>query len=435
MVESAIDQPAIDGPAAGEAQPARAPRGYVPTVTLSAFGLYLAIFAPTVGGLSVKIQGMVGLDAAPLQLGIVAGVASAVALVVQPLAGRLSDRTRSRLGMRRPWIITGVIGMAVFIVAAALAPNIPLLTLAMALASAFANFAFAAQSATVADQVPVAKQGGVSGLIGAATPFGILVAAVLLAVLPTDLLRFAIPAAVAVVCGMVFALTLHDRVRTEPAPPLSWRQILLSFVFNPRTFPDFGWAWLSKLLVLIGYGAVTGYLTLYLGSAFGMDTAAQLAFNASASGVSVVSLVVVSIIGGFLSDRVGRRRIFVLLGGILIAVGVLVVAATPLLGAAGLPVILVGELVIGIGAGLFFAVDQALCIAALPDTDETAKNLGVLNIANTLPSTLGPFLAGVLVIPLGNLLFPGGGYTVWFVLAAIVALVGAVLVMRIRSVR
>ncbi|MDR0849267.1 MAG: MFS transporter [Propionibacteriaceae bacterium] len=412
----------------------RIPKGYVPTVTLSAFGLYLAIFAPTIGGLSVKIQGLVGLERAPLHLGIVSGVAMVVALVVQPLAGRLSDRTMSRFGMRRPWLIGGIIGLVIFTVCAGLAPNTFWLTIAMAFASLFGNLAFAAQAATLADQVPEAKRGGPSGLIGAATPLGILVASVMLMVLPTDLLRFAIPALVGLVLGFIFAFTLRDKVRTlPPTEKLNVLQILGSFVFNPRKHPDFGWAWLSKMFVLIGYGSVTGYLTLYLGVAYGMDTTQQLAFNATANLIAVGSLVVFSVIFGFISDKVGRRKPFVMVGGLMISVGVLIVAASPAIG--GLNLILVGELVIGVGAGIFFAVDQALCIAVLPDPNDTAKDLGVLNIANTLPGAISPFLAGVLVIPLGEILFPGGGYIVWFVLSAVIAIAGAFAVTRIRSVR
>ncbi|MCS5717312.1 MFS transporter [Herbiconiux sp. CPCC 205763] len=416
--------------------PQRPPRGYVPTLALSQFGMYLALIAPTIGGLSVKIQGLVGLEAAPGQLGFVTGIGALFALVVQPLAGRLSDRTTSRFGMRRPWIAVGVIGMALALVGCALASSIPLLLVAWCAAQLFANFAFAAQSASIADQVPEPKRGGVSGIIGAATPLGVLVGAVLLALLPNDVLRFTVPAVIALIVGLLFALALKDRVRaTKPAEPLSVRQLLSSFVFDPRKNPDFGWAWLSKLLILLGYMSISTYLTLYLASAYGMEIDEQLAFNSLANVVGVSALIVFSVLGGFLSDRVGRRKPFVVASGLVIAVGVALIAGSPAFGAAGLGTILIGEAILGAGAGCFFAVDQALCIALLPDPEHTAKDLGVLNIANTLPSSIAPLLGGVLVIPLGNALFAGGGYTLWFAVATIIAIVGAFLVLRIRGVR
>ncbi|WP_380281518.1 MFS transporter [Kitasatospora purpeofusca] len=418
-----------------EAPAPQAPPGFVRRLALGQFGMYLAVLAPVMGGLSVKIQHLVGLDAAPAQLGLVTGTGALFALVGQPLAGRLSDRCTSRFGMRRPFLAGGVVAMAAALVVCALAPNIPVLLVAWCAAQGAANVAFAASGATVADHVPEARRGRVSGIVGAVTPVGIMVGSVLLSALPSDLLRFAVPAAVALVLGLWFAARLPDRVRTEaPDEPLNPRSLLLSFVFDPRKHPDFGWAWLSKFLIMLGYGSLSGYLTLFLAAEFGMDdTDEQLRFNALANGLSVATLVVASVVGGVLSDRLGRRKPFVMGGGLVMAAVLAVVSATPYLGDAGLGTLLVLEALLGIGAGLFLAVDSALTISLLPSQDDTAKDLGVLNIANALPGSLAPFLAGVVVIPVGDALLGGAGYSLWFGLAAVFCLVGALLVTRIRS--
>ncbi|GGF30398.1 MFS transporter [Subtercola lobariae] len=424
----------IEVPADGRT---REPKGYLAKYSLASFGLFLAIFAPALGGLSVKIQSLVGLDQAPAALGLVTGVGALFALVAQPLVGRLSDRTMAKWGMRRPWIVVGVVGAFLALVASGLAPNIPILLVTWCAAQLFSNFAQAAETATVADQVPHQRRGVVSGLVGAATPVAILVAAIGLNFLPTDALRFAVPAAVGLVLGLIFALTLKDRVRLmRPEQPFDVKEFFGSFVFNPRTYKSFGWAWLTKAFIMFGYASVAAYLTLFLAVDFGMrDTASQLQFNLIATLVSVVFIVTFSILGGRLSDRLGRRRIFVRLGGIILGVGVLIVAVSPLVGpAAGLTLILAGEVFIGIGGGFFFAVDNALCIDILPNKQNTAKDLGVLNIANTLPQMIAPFLAGTLVIPLGNAILNGFGYTLWFMIAGVVAIIGGILVYRIKGV-
>ncbi|ROO86774.1 putative MFS family arabinose efflux permease [Actinocorallia herbida] len=417
------------------ALPRKTPPGFVPRLALAQFGLYMAVLAPVIGGLSVKIQNLVGVDAAPSQLGLVAGTGAVLAMVCQPLAGRLSDRCASRFGMRRPFLVGGVVTLAVALVVCALAPNVPVLLVAWCAAQGAANFAFAASGATIADHVPDERRGGVSGIVGAVTPVGILVGSVLLSVLPNDVLRFAVPAGVALVLGLWFALRLPDRVRTSPpAEPLGLRTLLTSFVFDPREHPDFGWAWLSKFFIMLGYGALTSYLTLFLAADFGMtDTDDQLAFNAVANAASVLALVLFSLVGGFASDRVGKRKPFIVGGGLLMALALVGVAGTPLLGDAGLTMIIVLEVVLGLGAGLFFAVDNALCLSLLPNPEDTAKDLGVLNIANALPQSLAPFLAGVAVIPLGNALFDGAGYSIWFLVGAVSCALGALLVLRIRS--
>lgn len=409
---------------------------YVPKLAFAGLGLYLALLAPIFGGLSVKIQQLVGLEAAPAQLGLVTGTGALFALVCQPLAGQLSDRTMSRFGMRRPWIITGTLGMVVSILGCAVAPSIVVLLIAWCGAQFFGNIAFAALTATIADQVPENKRGTASGVYGAASPFGILVGSVLLTLLPTDFLRFAVPAFIALVAGLLFAFTLKDRIReTPPTTSLSIGKLLGSFLFNPRKNPDFAWAWFTKFLVTIGMGGVLSYLTLYLGSAYGMSIEEQLGFNAIANLAYVGTLVLASLISGPISDRIGRRKPFIIIGGAVIAFGALVAAASPLFGKdAGLLVLLVGLLGVGFGGGMFIAVDQALCIALLPNKDETAKDLGVLNVANALAQSLAPFIAGVIVIPLGAALF-GDGYVTWFIVSAVFAVVGSVLITRIRKVR
>lgn len=414
----------------------RTRRGYVPMVAFASFGIYLGLLAPGVGGLSVKIQTLVGLDAAPAQLGLLTGVGAIFALITLPLAGRLSDRTTSRFGMRRPWILFGSLALVAALLGCGLAPNMPLLIVAWCAVQVCANAALAALSATVADQVPERRRGGVSGILGAAVPVSFLVGAIMLALLPNEVLRFVVPGLVGLIAAVIFVVNLKDRVRTEHTQTrFGWRTFVGSFYFNPRQHPEFGRAWLSKFLVMVGYSALSGYLTLYLGAVFGMSVDEQLAFNALAQLAGVSALVIFSVVGGYLSDRVGRRKPFVVGSGIVIAVGTVIAATAPYAGDAGLGVLLVAQVVIGIGAGGFFAVDQALCIALLPDPEDTAKDLGVLNSANALATSAGPLIAGVVIVPLGNLLTDGFGYSLWFVIAAVIAVIGAVLILPIRSVK
>ncbi|GAA3406171.1 MFS transporter [Pseudarthrobacter polychromogenes] len=418
-------------------KPARvkSPRGYVGSFALSSFGIYVALLAPVYGGLSVKIQEMSGLDAAPALLGLLTGAGALFSTLVQPVAGRLSDRTTSRFGMRRPFILAGGIGTAIFLVLSGMAPNYPLLLISWCFVQLCANFALAAHHTTLADQVPEAKRGGVSGIIGAVTPAAILGGALFLTLLPTTFLRFTVPAIFGLITIIVFVIVLKDKVRTDqPTTKMDLKQILGSYVFHPRTYPDFGWAWLSKALVLLGFGATSTYITLFLGAEFGMDTAAQLKFNALAQAASIGTLVIFSILGGYLSDKVGRRKPFVLASGIVLGLGVILIAVSPTFGAAGLTVLLVAQGIIGMGAGTFFAVDQALCISVLPHQDEMAKDLGILNLAGTLPGVLAPLFAGVVFIPLGNALF-GGGYGLWFTIAGVIAMIGGLLVLKIKSVK
>lgn len=411
----------------------REPKGYTLKYGLAAYGLFLAILTPVLGGLSIKLQTLNdgNLDAAAGQLALVTGVGALFALVAQPLVGRLSDRTTAKMGMRKPWILVGVLGAAVCLTVIGFATNLATILIAWCLAQTFSNFAQAAETATIPDQVPVARRGVVSGIIGACTPLAILTGAVGLAMLNTDALRFTVPAVIGLVFGLLFALTLRDRVLASKAgrERLSVKEFFTSFVFNPRTYPDLGWAWLTKFMFMFGYASVGTYLTLFLGAKYGMNTAEQAQFNMYANIVMVAAMVVFSVVGGRFSDRMGKRRSFVTTGAIIAALALGIMAFSPFFGTAGLGVILFAEVLLGAGTGLFFAVDTALCTEVLPNPEDTAKDLGVLNIANALPQSLAPMLAGPIIVAVG-----AAGYTVWFSIGALVALVGGMLVYRIKGV-
>jgi hypothetical protein len=64
----------------------------------------------------------------------------------------------------------------------------------------------------------------------------------------------------------------------------------------------------------------------------------------------------------------------------------------------------------------------------LPAARDRGKDLGVLNVASSLPQVLAPAIAAPIVTGLG-------GYSALYLVAAGIEVTGAVLVYRIRSVR
>ena len=127
-------------------------------------------------------------------------------------------------------------------------------------------------------------------------------------------------------------------------------------------------------------------------------------------------------VSGAWSDRVGRRKVFVIVAGLVAGAAALILAVTQTW-----PGALVGAAVLGIGYGVYLSVDFALCTEVLPDEEARAKDLGVINIANALPQVFAPFLGAFLIASLG-------GYGTLYAVAAAVCVLGSVLVTRIRSV-
>jgi MFS family permease len=125
---------------------------------------------------------------------------------------------------------------------------------------------------------------------------------------------------------------------------------------------------------------------------------------------------------GSWSDRLGRRKVFVTWSGVVMAVGAVVLAAWPTWTAA-----LVAAVILGVGFGVYLSVDFALLTEVLPSARDRAKDLGVINIANSLPQVIAPAIAAPVVKYVG-------GYPMLYGLAAAVTLLGAVLVRQVRAV-
>lgn len=408
--------------------PPKTPRGYAPGLAAVNFGVYLALLTPVMVSMAFKIQHIdpVSTEAS---LGLVMSIGAAFALVANPLVGRLSDRTTSRWGMRRPWILGGaIVGLGGFLVIG-VATSVWMVLLAWCLVQASMNAVLAAANATLPDQVPVSSRGKVSGIIGITTPIGILAGSFLVNFLPGDFERFVVPAVIAVILVIVFVLVLQDRRLTEkPAERFTVGTFFGSFVFNPRKHPDFGWTWLTKFFVMFGYAGIATYLPLYLITKFGLDEQGAVGTILLANLASMAAMAISSPLGGFLSDKIGKRRPFVAVAGVIMVVGLVILAVAP-----DVTTVVVAQAIIGLGAGSFLSVDLALATEVLPNPADTAKDLGVLNIANALPQSIAPAIAPA-IIALGAAT-PLGGYTAWYLFGALVALAGALLVYRIKGVK
>jgi MFS family permease len=136
-----------------------------------------------------------------------------------------------------------------------------------------------------------------------------------------------------------------------------------------------------------------------------------------------VGMISTAMLGGWLSDRIGRRKPFVIGSGVLITIAASLLALWPTWSMS-----MVAAVLFGAGYGVFLAVDTALITQVLPAAADRAKDLGVINIATAAPQVLGPAISAPIVTHLG-------GYPALFALTAVVTLAGAVAVVKIRSVR
>ena len=401
-------------------------RRFVALYAASYAGGSLLFLGPLLVSLALKVNDLVGIQDAPKNLALVTGVGSLLAIVSNPLFGRLSDRTTARLGMRRPWMIVGLAGGAVGTLTVALAPSIAIVLVGWCVAQVFLNALLAAQAAILPDQVPAVQRGLVSGILGVCVPVASVAATYLVQAFgDRQLMMFLAPLTVGGVLVGVFTISLNDR-RLDLAnkPPWSLRQLAGTFYVSPRANPDFAWAFTSRFLLVMAYAFLVTYQAYYLIDEIGVAQSAVAHQIYLGTLVQSIALVLASPLAGRLSDRLGRRKIFVALAAVTYALALVMIATAD--SASGY---LVGMAVSGVGFGMYMAVDLALVVDVLPDADSAAKDLGVLNIAGALPFALAPALAPV-ILSLG-----GNSYSVLYLVAGACALLGAAAILPVRGVR
>jgi Major Facilitator Superfamily len=156
---------------------------------------------------------------------------------------------------------------------------------------------------------------------------------------------------------------------------------------SARKNPDFAWAFASRFLFVLAYAFLVTYQAYYLLDKIGSPKAnvPQQIFLSTL--VQSVVVGAASLIGGILSDRTGRRKIFVLTASVVYGVAMFVIAI-----ASNFNGFLVGMAIGRLGFGIYVAVDLAL-VDVLPDKDNAAKDLGVFNMAGALPFSIAPGIA------------------------------------------
>ena len=346
------------------------------------------------------------------------------ALVGNPLFGQLSDRTTSRLGMRRPWLVIGLFGGSAGMLIVAWAPNILLVVAGWCFAQLFFNALLAALVAVLPDQVPTVQRGVVSGVLGICMPVGSVCGTFLVKVFTGNLLAMVMAPCVLGGAGiLLFAARLDDRrlPRADKAP-WSLLEFARTFYVAPRANPDFAWAFASRFLFVLAYAFLTTYQVYFLLDRVGTTKSDVPGQVFLATLVQSTLVVTASLVGGQLSDRTGRRKVFVFTAAAVFAAAMFVLATVR-----SYHGFLLAVAISGLGLGAYVAVDLALVVDVLPDKEHAAKDLGVANIAGALPYSLGPAVAPAILAV--------GSYGALYSVAGLCAVLGATAITAVKHVR
>jgi MFS family permease len=397
--------------------------GFIAWYAAAYVSAVLLLISPLLVTLALKVVALVGEGRAPGDLSLVAGAGALVAMVGNPVFGRLSDRTSSRFGRRRPWLVVGLFGGSAGVLVVALAPSIGVVVVGWCVAQLFFNAMLAALVAVLPDQVPSAQRGVVSGVLGVCLPVASVLGTYLVKLFSSSqLAMFMAPCVIAGSILLTFVARLDDRSQLAAGRrSRSWVGLAHTFYVSPRANPDFAWAFVSRFFFVMAYAFLTTYQVFFLLDRVGTSKhdVPQRVFLATL--VQSVLVVFASLLGGRLSDRTGRRKPFVITAALAFGVAMFVLAMV-----SSYEGFLVAMVIAGAGLGAYVAVDLALVVDVLPDRAEVAKDLGVANIAGALPYSIAPAVAPAILAV--------GGYGTLYSVAGCCAVVGGAAVLRVRHV-
>ena len=359
------------------------------SMALAQLSLWLGLYAPlkTLVPLLAAQIAQDSLSSGASKEAVLAAVTlagSLVAVVATPLAGSLSDRSRSPWGRRSPWIAGGSLVAALGIGLLPQAHSELGMVLLWSLASLGLSCCLAALHGSTADRVPSDQQGSLWGWVGLAQPLGLVFGVGLCSLLlPNVLLAALVLAGLVVVAnGPLLALERRQPASPSPAGPMASandrHRSLAAFRHRP-----FMRLWISRFLLYLGWSISTVYL-LY-----------------------------------FLEDRLGLPLVLVGTGGMALACALMLLSQT-------LPLALIGASVLGLSYGTYAASHQALVVQHLPSDQHHGRDLGLFNGANSSAMVLSPVLAWCLVSQLG-------GYGSLFLAASILILISALPLLRLTD--
>lgn len=398
---------------------------------LAQYAAWLGILTPVIMTIALKI----GQIAPPSQkaewLGLILSTGAATAMIATPIWGAISDHTRSRLGRRKLWIILGsamlLTGLTIMTISAS-----PLIFgVGWLFCQIGSNAAQAALNAVLSDVIPEEKHGLMSALLGASATAAISTGVFIVNLTGTDpQTMFLVPWLLSPLAIMLFVMVVPD----APALKVDHHAFSLKRIFytpgrNPLRSGDFTWALISRFLVMSSWSFALTYQVFFLTDRLHVAPSEVAGFmTLSTSLMGLISLAL-SCVAGWLSDLMHRRKIFVIVAAFMMMTGFLGAAL-----ATNFEQFLAAVALISIGQGLYYAVDIALCVEVLPNREDVARDMGLLQIANSLPQSIVPAI-GPILLGLGVAGLQHANYFALFGTASACALIGALAIMPIRGVR
>ena len=416
-----------------------------------------------------------------------------VALLVQALAGILSDRSTQHWGRRRPFILVGTLLNMACMIAIGAAPTYWLLFGAVVLSQIASNIAHGAEQGLIPDLVPEDRRGRFSGVKSIMELLPVIIVAFTVGklVVAGQMWSGILVATGILFLSMVITMFVHEEPLREPPGKLDWkpfgRLVAMTIVFlgvivslgemvrqtgkllsavdsvpalllamggagllamaaavivgvwfsvqisvgrrEAHRYPSFAWWVINRLAFLVGATNLSSFAVYFLQARLGLEGEAAAGPASQLMMVIGILILLCALPSGWLADRIGRKRL-VAFSGLTAALGTLVIVLAP-----NMNVIYVGGCLIGAATGVFFTTNWALGTDVVPK-DEAGRYLGISNLAGAGAGAVGAYIGG----PIADYFTvrfpeqPGQGYLLIFAIYAALFLLSAVVLTRVQEV-
>jgi MFS family permease len=363
----------------------------------------------------LKFDGLVPPDQIGSALAILAALTFSLSFFIQPTVGSISDYTTSRWGRRKPYIVTGAILDAIFLVGIATASTFIALAAFITLLSISTNVARGPFQGYVPDLLPEHQVGIGSALVGLMQVVGNIVGFGLGAIAN---IKGNVGLALIAVAVIELVTMVSVVVRVPNGPPARarrgrpWRSIAAE-TWGTDIFRQTSYIWLlaSRLLILMGGACLVNFIVLYLTDVHGLTQEESGNAQLLMLGAAAVASMAAIIPSAKLSDRIGRKPVIFVSTG-LGAVALIMAAFAP-----SVAIAVVAAAIFGGSQGTFLAVDWALMTDIIPKA-ASGRYMGLSNVATQSSTTIAVIVGGLLLGMLGPgigervILFVGVGYYV-----------------------
>ncbi|MFT8823821.1 MFS transporter [Liquorilactobacillus satsumensis] len=397
------------------------------TVSSAMFLAPLCWYGPVVGTRNVLLPQLFSqIDPANKvwAVGLLATIATITSAITNLAFGAFSDITRTKIGKRKPYIIIGDIIMAALLIVIANISSIKAIIFIWIIGTAGENAIAAAMYPQISDRVAPKWRGTVSTFYGVGFTIAQQGFALLAAQFLGDVkVGIYVMAGTSIVLSIIHVLLMNEKDNlSDPKIPLNKDTLKKYFFFPTHDARDFYLALSGKFFMVVGTTIITTFELYIFTDYIGQST------KSAASSISIFSSIMLfigvffALVSGPLADKLKRVKM-----PVVIATFALGIAALFPLFVNAAWAMFVYAAIAAFGNGLYNSVDGALNMDVLPSSDTAGKDLGIINLANTLGQMLGAFVAAAIVGCFG--------YQAIFIFAVIMEIIGGCLIFAIRQVR